>query len=143
MKKIILIAGLLLAANGYTHDELFPACPSPHPAHPETTEETIKPPKAIYKEAPDYPTRALTNRREGSVILEYTVSTEGKVVNETVIGSTATSFAIAAKKAAKKRRPDGRLLNSKSYLQARFPYQSSASASRRCGCCSPIRCRTS
>ena len=101
MKKIILIAGLLLAANGYTHDELFPACPSPHPAHPETTEETIKPPKAIYKEAPDYPTRALANRREGSVILEYTVSTEGKVVNETVIGSTATSFAIAAKKAAK------------------------------------------
>ena len=101
MKKLILIAGLLLAANGYTHDELFPACPSPHPAHPETTEETIKPPKAIYKEAPDYPTRALAKRKEGSVILEYTVNTEGRVVNETVIGSTSKNFTIAAKKAAK------------------------------------------
>jgi TonB family protein len=101
MKKLILIVGLLLAASGYTHDELFPACPSPHPAHPETTEETIKPPKAMYKEAPDYPTRALAKRKEGSVILEYTVNTEGRVVNETVIGSTSKSFTIAAKKAAK------------------------------------------
>ena len=102
MKKLILIAGLLLAANGHTHDELFPACPSPHPAHPETTEETMTPPKALYKEPPVYPRRDLSRGREGSVILEYTVNTEGRVVNVAAIGSTGTSFTVEAKKAARK-----------------------------------------
>ena len=102
MKKLILIAGLLLAANGHTHDELFPACPSPHPAHPETIEETIIPPKALYKEPPVYPNRALVRGMEGVVILEYTVNTEGRVVDEVAIGSTGTSFTIEAEKAARK-----------------------------------------
>jgi len=102
MKKLILIAALLLATNGYTHDELFPACPSPHPAHPEAIKETMTPPKALYKEPPVYPRRALSIGQEGSVILEYTVNTEGRVVNVAAIGSTGTSFTVEAKKAARK-----------------------------------------
>lgn len=102
MKKLILFAGLLLAANGHAHDELFPACPSPHPPHPEIIEETIIPPKALYKEPPVYPNRALMRGREGVVILEYTVNTEGRVVDEVAIGSTGTSFTIEAEKAARK-----------------------------------------
>ena len=102
MKKLILIAALLLATNGYTHDELFPACPSPHPAHPEAIKETMTPPKALYKEPPVYPRRDLSRGREGSVILEYTVNTEGRVVNVAAIGSTGTSFTVEAKKAARK-----------------------------------------
>ena len=102
MQKLVLIAALLLAANGHTHDALFPACPSPHPAHPETTEETMTPPKALYKEPPVYPRRALSIGQEGSVILEYTVNTEGRVVNVAAIGSTGTSFTVEAKKAARK-----------------------------------------
>jgi len=101
MKKLILIAGLLLAANGHSHDELFPACPSPHPAHPEAIEETIIPPKALYKEPPVYPRQALSRGQDGVVILEYTVNTEGRVVDEVAIGSTSTSFTAAAKKAAR------------------------------------------
>ena len=92
----------MLASNGYAHDELFPACPSPHPAHPETTEETIIPPKSLYKKPPNYPHRALARGMEGSVILEYTVNTEGRVVNVAAIGSTGTSFTIEAEKAARK-----------------------------------------
>ena len=44
LKKLTFIAGLLLATNGLAHDELFPACPSPHKAHQVETEGTIKPP---------------------------------------------------------------------------------------------------
>ena len=102
MKKLIIIAGLLLATNGHAHDELFPACPSPHKAHQVETEGTIKPPIAIYKEAPDYPMREMSKGKNGSVILEFTVNKEGKVSNPTAIGFTSAAFSVAAKQAAKK-----------------------------------------
>ncbi len=102
MKKLIFIAGLLLATNGHAHDELFPACPSPHKAHQVETERTIKPPIAIYKEAPSYPMREISKGRNGSVILEFTVNKEGKVSNPKAIGFTSAAFSVAAKKAAKR-----------------------------------------
>ena len=102
LKKLTFIAGLLLTTNGLAHDELFPACPSPHKAHQVETEGTIKPPIAIYKEAPDYPMRELSKGRNGSVILEFTVNKEGKVSNPKAIGFTSAAFSVAAKKTAKR-----------------------------------------
>ena len=102
MKKLILIAGLLLAANGHTHDELFPACPSPHDPHSAETEGNIQWYKAISKEAPRYPNRALTRALEGRVILEYTINTEGRAVDIKVARSTDKTFNEASIRAAKK-----------------------------------------
>ena len=102
LKKLTFIAGLLLATNGLAHDELFPARPSPHKAHQVETEGTIKPPIAIYKEAPAYPMREMSKGRNGSVILEFTVNKEGKVSNPKAIGTTSAAFSVAAKKAAKR-----------------------------------------
>ena len=96
MKKLILIAGLLLAANGHTHDELFPACPSPHDPHSADTKENIQPYKAISKTPPFYPTRALGRGLEGSVILEYTVNTEGRAIDIKVVDTSNTIFDSAA-----------------------------------------------
>ena len=96
MKILILIAGLLLAANGHTHDELFPACPSPHDPHSADTKENIQPYKAISKTPPFYPTRALGRGLEGSVILEYTVNTEGRAIDIKVVDTSNTIFDSAA-----------------------------------------------
>ena len=96
MKTLILIAGLLLAANGHTHDELFPACPSPHDPHSADTKENIQPYKAISKTPPFYPTRALGRGLEGSVILEYTVNTEGRAIDIKVVDTSNTIFDSAA-----------------------------------------------
>ena len=92
MKKLILIVGLLLAANGHAHDELFPTCPSPHDPHPAETEGNIQQYKAISKKPPRYPDRALTRGLEGKVILEYTINTEGRAVDIKVAGSTDKTF---------------------------------------------------
>jgi len=100
MKKLILIAGLLLAANGHTHDELFPACPSPYDPHSADAKENIQPYKAISKEAPTYPYRALSRGLEGSVILEYTINTEGRAIDIKVVDTTSTIFDRAAIRAA-------------------------------------------
>ena len=100
MKKLILIAGLLLASNGHTHDELFPACPSPYDPHSADAKENIQPYKAISKEAPTYPYRALSRGLEGSVILEYTINTEGRAIDIKVVDTTSTIFDRAAIRAA-------------------------------------------
>ena len=101
MKKLILISALLLvASNGHTHDELFPACPSPHDPHSADTKENIQPYKAISKEAPTYPYRALSRGLEGSVILEYTINTEGRAIDIKVVDTTSTIFDSAAIRAA-------------------------------------------
>ncbi len=100
MKILILIAGLLLAANGHTHDELFPACPSPYDPHSADAKENIQPYKAISKEAPTYPYRALSRGLEGSVILEYTINTEGRAIDIKVVDTTSTIFDRAAIRAA-------------------------------------------
>ena len=102
MKKLILIAGLLLAANGHTHDELFPTCPSPHDPHSADTKENIQPYKAISKTPPFYPTRALGRGLEGSVILEYTVNTEGRAIDIKVVDTSNTIFDSAAIRAVEK-----------------------------------------
>ena len=102
MKKLILIAGLLLAANGHTHDELFPGCPSPHDPHSAETEGNIQQYKAISRTPPIYPNRALMRVLEGKVILEYTINTEGRAVDIKVAGSTDTIFNEASIRAAKK-----------------------------------------
>ena len=102
MKTLILIAGLLLAANGHTHDELFPACPSPHDPHSADTKENIQPYKAISKTPPFYPTRALGRGLEGSVILEYTINTEGRAVDIKVVDTSNTIFDSAAIRAVEK-----------------------------------------
>jgi len=100
MKILILIAGLLLAANGHTHDELFPACPSPHDPHSADTKENIQPYKAISKTPPFYPRRALGRGLEGSVILEYTINAEGRAVDIKVVDTSNTIFDSAAIQAA-------------------------------------------
>ena len=100
MKKLILIAGLLLASNGHTHDELFPTCPSPHDPHSADAKENIQPYKAISKKPPIYPNRALTRGLEGSVILEYTINTEGRAIDIKVVDTTSTIFDRAAIRAA-------------------------------------------
>ncbi|MEC8872301.1 MAG: TonB family protein, partial [Pseudomonadota bacterium] len=92
MKKLILIAGLLLASNGHTHDELFPTCPSPHDPHSADAKENIQPHKAISKKPPIYPNRALTRGLEGSVILEYTINTEGRAIDIKVVDTSNTIF---------------------------------------------------
>ena len=102
MKTLILIAGLLLAANGHTHDELFPTCPSPHDPHSADTKENIQPYKAISKTPPFYPTRALGRGLEGSVILEYTVNTEGRAIDIKVVDTSNTIFDSAAIRAVEK-----------------------------------------
>ena len=102
MKKLILITALLLATNGHAHDELFPACPSPHDPHSAETKDNIQPYKAITKEAPTYPTRALTRAIEGSVILEYTINTEGRAIDIKVVETTNTIFDRAAIRAVEK-----------------------------------------
>ena len=99
MKILILIAGLLLAANGHTHDELFPACPSPHDPHSADTKENIQPYKAISKTPPFYPRRALGRGLEGSVILEYTINTEGRAIDIKVVDTSNTIFDSAANRA--------------------------------------------
>ena len=96
MKILILIAGLLLAANGHTHDELFPTCPSPHDPHSADTKENIQPYKAISKTPPFYPRRALGRGLEGSVILEYTINTEGRAIDIKVVDTSNTIFDSAA-----------------------------------------------
>ena len=96
MKITILIAALLLAANGHTHDELFPACPSPHDPHSADTKENIQPYKAISKTPPFYPRRALGRGLEGSVILEYTINTEGRAIDIKVVDTSNTIFDSAA-----------------------------------------------
>ncbi|SVE20851.1 uncharacterized protein METZ01_LOCUS473705, partial [marine metagenome] len=101
MKKLILISALLLvASNGHTHDELFPACPSPYDPHSADAKENIQPYKAISKEAPTYPYRALSRGLEGSVILEYTINTEGRAIDIKVVDTTSTIFDRAAIRAA-------------------------------------------
>jgi TonB family protein len=100
MKKLIIIAALLLAANGHTHDKLFPTCPSPHDPHSADAKDNIQPYKAISKKPPRYPDRALNRGLEGNVILEYTINTEGKVVDIGVIGTTNAIFNKAAIRAA-------------------------------------------
>ena len=100
MKKLILIVGLLLAANGHAHDELFPTCPSPHDPHPAETEGNIQQYKAISKTPPIYPNRALTRGLEGSVILEYTINTEGRAIDIKVVDTSNTVFNQAAIRAA-------------------------------------------
>ena len=102
MKILILIAGLLLAANGHTHDELFPACPSPHDPHSADTKENIQPYKAISKTPPFYPRRALGRGLEGSVILEYTINTEGRAIDIKVVDTSNTIFDSAAIRAVEK-----------------------------------------
>ena len=100
MKKLILIVGLLLAAKGHAHDELFPTCPSPHDPHPAETEGNIQQYKAISKTPPIYPNRALTRGLEGSVILEYTINTEGRAIDIKVVDTSNTIFDSAAIRAA-------------------------------------------
>jgi TonB family protein len=102
MKKLILIVGLLLAANGHAHDELFPTCPSPHDPHPAETEGNIQQYKAISKTPPIYPNRALTRGLEGSVILEYTINTEGRAIDIKVVDTSNTVFDRAAIQAVEK-----------------------------------------
>ena len=102
MKKLILITGLLLATNGHTHDELFPACPSPHDPHSADSKENIQPYKAISKTIPIYPKRAQSSGMEGMVILEYTINNEGRAVDIKVAGSTDKIFNEASIRAAKK-----------------------------------------
>ena len=96
MKILILIAGLLLAVNGHTHDELFPTCPSPHDPHSADTKKNIQPYKAISKTPPFYPRRALGRGLEGSVILEYTINTEGRAIDIKVVDTSNTIFDSAA-----------------------------------------------
>ena len=101
MKKLILISALLLvASNGHTHDELFPACPSPYDPHSADAKENIQPYKAISKEAPPYPYRALSRGLEGSVILEYTINTEGRAIDIKVVDTSNKVFNQAAIRAA-------------------------------------------
>jgi len=102
MKKLILIAGLLLASNGHTHDELFPTCPSPHDPHSADAKENIQPYKAISKKPPIYPNRALTRGLEGSVILEYTINTEGRAIDIKVVDTSNTIFDRTAIQAVEK-----------------------------------------
>ena len=102
MKKLILIAGLLLASNGHTHDELFPTCPSPHDPHSADAKENIQPYKAISKKPPRYPDRALTRGLEGSVILEYTINTEGRAIDIKVVDTSNTIFDRTAIQAVEK-----------------------------------------
>jgi TonB family protein len=54
----------------------------------------------LYKPSPRYPAEAAAQRREGSVILEFTVSERGKTEGVTVISSTDTIFEQAALEAA-------------------------------------------
>ena len=99
MKKLILIAGLLLAANGHTHDEIFPACPSPHDPHSAETEGNIQQYKTISKTPAIYPYRALSRGLEGSVYLEYTINTEGRAIDIKVVDTSNTIFDSAALRA--------------------------------------------
>ncbi len=102
MKKLIIIAGLLLATNGHAQDKLFPARPSPHDPHSADSKENIQPYKAISKTTPIYPKRAQSSGMEGSVVLEYTINTEGNVVDIRVMGTTDETFNKTAIRAAEK-----------------------------------------
>ena len=88
-----------MAANGHTHDEIFPACPSPHDPHSAETEGNIQQYKAISKTPPIYPNRALTRGLEGSVILEYTINTKGRAIDIKVVATSNKIFDSAALRA--------------------------------------------
>ena len=91
-----------MASNGHTHDELFPTCPSPHDPHSADAKENIQPYKAISKKPPIYPNRALTRGLEGSVILEYTINTEGRAIDIKVVDTSNTIFDRTAIQAVEK-----------------------------------------
>jgi len=96
MRLFFLIGTMVFHFSIEAHDDLFPACPSKHPAHDiETIEATLKP-VAIYKEPPEYPASKRTN---GVVILEYTVTKEGETTDIKVLSSTSSAFSGSAKKA--------------------------------------------
>lgn len=65
----------------------------------------------IVKVAPVYPTRALTRRLEGFVIVEFTVTTAGTVRDVLILESTAEIFEDAAVEAALKFRYKPRVID--------------------------------
>lgn len=102
MKLFFLTAAILFATPVGAHDELFPSCPSQHPDHQANKTDLIKAPITVYKSPPEYPSRELSRGKNGVVILEYTVTKEGKTDNIRTLSSTSTAFAVEAKKAVMK-----------------------------------------
>ena len=80
--KIIIIIGLFLSMEVQAHYEIFPSCLKDNNQHRNYTahdveQENIELYKPIKKKPSKYPRKALNERIEGVVILEYTINNKG------------------------------------------------------------------
>ena len=64
-----------------------PPAPPPVPSAPIRVGGDIAPPTLLYRVNPDYPLIAIGAKKEGIVILEATVNTEGRVTDVRVLRS--------------------------------------------------------
>ena len=102
MRLFFLIGTMVFHFSIEAHDDLFPACPSKHPEHDIESIETKSKPFPVYKEAPKYPQKELLRGVSGAVILEFTVTKEGKTTDIAVLSSSSKGFSFEAIKALKK-----------------------------------------
>jgi len=102
MRLFFLIGTIFFHFSIEAHDDLFPVCPSKHPEHDIASTETEPKPFPVYKEAPKYPQKELLRGVSGAVILEFTVTKEGKTTDIAVLSSTSKGFSFEAIKAVKK-----------------------------------------
>ena len=108
MKKLILISALLfISMEVHAHYEIFPSCLKDNKQHRNYTahdvdQENIQQYKSIKKPLAKYPSKALSQEMEGTVILEYTINNKGKTENIIVVESSNYMFEHEAIKAVSK-----------------------------------------
>ena len=77
--------------NLYAHETMFDRCHQGHPLHKNDNANIVYP-VSIFKTAPIYPNRELNRGREGSVIVEYTITKDGGVTDIKILSSTSSAF---------------------------------------------------
>ena len=104
--------GMFVPGNLYAHETMFDQCHQGHPLHKNDNANIVYP-VSIFKTAPIYPNRELNRGREGSVIVEYTITKDGGVTDIKILSSTSSAFSAAAKQAVKKFKYEPATVNGK------------------------------
>ncbi|SVC69608.1 uncharacterized protein METZ01_LOCUS322462, partial [marine metagenome] len=98
---------LFISMEVHAHYEIFPSCLKDNKQHRNYTahdvdQENIQQYKSIKKPLAKYPSKALSQEMEGTVILEYTINNKGKTENIIVVESSNYMFEHEAIKAVSK-----------------------------------------
>ena len=104
--------GMFALGSLYAHETMFEQCHQGHPLHKNDNANIVYP-VSIFKTAPIYPNRELNRGREGSVIVEYTITKDGGVTDIKILSSTSSAFSAAAKQAVKKFKYEPATVNGK------------------------------